>query len=117
MEGTFAIPPLFEKHRSTFSNPMLLANAGQDGPKPLHNPKKGWKEAALLSNLFWDYGVVWVHLAQHSQEAWDWKKSIDAFQRAVELQKFLPSEFWNDYGSACLALATLLRNDRLLVKA
>ena len=39
-----------------------------------------------LSELHWDLGIVFSHLAKHSQEALDWHQAIQAFQRAHDLR-------------------------------
>ncbi len=75
------------------------------------------KTADILADLFWDYGVVWMHIAIHSGEAHDWQKSMGSFQRACGLQELLPAEFWNDYGTACLHMSALVNDVRLNVKA
>lgn len=71
----------------------------------------------ILSELYWDYGIVYAHLAEHSGEALDLQLTLDSFQKASSLQENLPSEFWNDFGKACLELASRINDTRLYVKA
>jgi tetratricopeptide (TPR) repeat protein len=73
--------------------------------------------ADLLADFYWDYGVVWNHLAIHSKEALDLQLALDAFQKASTLQDHLPSEFWQDFGNTCLELAGRINDVRLYVKA
>lgn len=66
-----------------------------------------------LAELWWDYGIVWAEIAQHSGEALDTRLSIDAFQNALKLQKTPSPEFWNDCGKAYLEMGLLVNDDRL----
>jgi tetratricopeptide (TPR) repeat protein len=77
----------------------------------------GNKESDLIAELFWDYGVVWTRIGEHSGEAIDLQKAINAFQKAAHNQEHLSSEFWNDYGIACMQMAALISDIRLNVKA
>jgi tetratricopeptide (TPR) repeat protein len=67
--------------------------------------------------VLWDYGKIWLHIANHSQEALDLQMALEAFHKAALLQETLPPEFWLDYGRAHFALATRINDLRLFVKA
>lgn len=71
----------------------------------------------LFSELYWDYGKVWTQIAFYSGEAIDCQKALDAFQKASEIPDQLPQEFWNDFGLACLEMADLVNDQRLVIKA
>ena len=70
-----------------------------------------------LSELYWDLGVVFIHLADHSGEALDWHQAIEALNLAHAFDEKLPSDFWNDYGYACLKFASQINDTRLHTKA
>ncbi|MBS0604038.1 MAG: hypothetical protein JSS60_03260 [Verrucomicrobia bacterium] len=70
-----------------------------------------------LSELYWDLGIVFAHLAQHSGEALDWHQAIEAFQLAHSFEEKLPSDFWNDFGHACLKFGSQINDMRFYVKA
>jgi tetratricopeptide (TPR) repeat protein len=71
----------------------------------------------LLADLYWDYGSVWLQIAQHSSEAVDFRKAIDALTQASTIREQFPGEFWNDFGCASLGLAERINDIRLYVKA
>jgi tetratricopeptide (TPR) repeat protein len=71
----------------------------------------------LLSDLYWEYGYVWKTIAEHSTEACDFQRAIDAFAKATSYSDQLPPEFWNEYGHSCLKLAGRINDIRLYVKA
>ena len=67
--------------------------------------------------LYWDLGIVFAHLAEHSGEALDWHQAIEAFQLAHSFEDKLPSDFWTDFGHACLKFAAQINDIRFYVKA
>ena len=71
----------------------------------------------MLSQLYWDVGVVNSHLAEHSGETSDWHQSIEAFQIAQSHEEKLPADFWKDFGDACLKFASQINDVRFYVKA
>ena len=71
--------------------------------------------AAIVAELYWDFGIVWNEIARHSGEALDFRLAIQAFQDALKHQKQMPSEFWNDFGNAYLELALLVNDQRLFL--
>lgn len=60
------------------------------------------------ADLFWDYGIACYHMGCHSGEGIDLQKALSSFDKAALLSDELPSEFWIDYGSTALLLATKL---------
>ncbi len=70
-----------------------------------------------LSELYWDLGIVFTHLAEHSGEALDWHQAIEAFQLAQSFEDKLPSDFWTDFGHACLKFAAQINDMRFYIKA
>jgi tetratricopeptide (TPR) repeat protein len=66
-----------------------------------------------LAELYWDYGIVWSEIAQHSGEALDVRLAIDAFQTSKSYQEKPTPEFWNDCGKAYLEMGLLINDSRL----
>ena len=71
----------------------------------------------VLAQLYWDYGLVWTELAQHSGEAVDVRLSIQAFQTSMNSQDILPPKFLNDCGNAYLQMGLLINDSRLYLQA
>lgn len=67
-----------------------------------------------LAELYWDYALVWVEIAEHSGEAVDVRMAIEAFLTAEgHMEKVYP-EFCQDFGNAYLQLGLLINDSRLL---
>lgn len=75
------------------------------------------QEMGLLSDLHWDMASVLSHLASYSKEPMDWQLATESFQKAASYSDDLPSEFWDEYGKACMQLAVCINDIRLCVKA
>ncbi|MGE5196113.1 MAG: hypothetical protein ACM3JI_02145 [Anaerolineae bacterium] len=71
----------------------------------------------VLVDLFWDCGIVYSKLAEYSGEILELQLAIEAFQKCTALQELLPSDFWVDFGQACLQLALRVNDVRFYVKA
>jgi tetratricopeptide (TPR) repeat protein len=71
----------------------------------------------LLAHLYWDYGLIWAELAQHSGEPVDVHLSIQAFQMALSYHAPPPPEFLNDCGNAYLQMGLLINDSRLYLQA
>jgi len=71
----------------------------------------------LLAELYWDYGIVWSEIAQHSGEAVDLKIAIEAFQNSKKHQKSLSAEFLNDFGKAYLEMGLLVNDSSLYLQS
>lgn len=71
----------------------------------------------ILSELYWDLGIVFSHLAEHSEEALDWHQAIEAFQTAESFGEKLPADFWCDFGHASLQFASQINDSRIYFKA
>jgi tetratricopeptide (TPR) repeat protein len=71
----------------------------------------------LLAELYWDYGIVWSEIAQHSGEALDVRLAIEAFQTSRSHQEKLSPEFLNDCGQAYLEMGLLVNDARLYLQA
>lgn len=71
----------------------------------------------VLSELYWDVGIVSKHLAEHSGETLDWHQALEAFQKAHSFEERLPVEFWNDFGDSCLKFALLINDVTCYIKA
>ena len=70
-----------------------------------------------LYDLFFEYGLVKAALATRSKEAYDWQLSLQAFERASKQLNSTDPEFWNSFGLSCRALAELVGDIKLCVKA
>jgi tetratricopeptide (TPR) repeat protein len=71
----------------------------------------------LLAELYWDYGIAWSEIAQHSGEAIDVRLAIEAFQTSKKLQEKPSPEFWNDCGKAYLEMGLLINDSRLYLQS
>lgn len=70
-----------------------------------------------LSDLYWDIGMNWFHLALQSGEAMDMHQAIEAYQKSHEYEENMPADFWKDYGEACLNFAGHMNDIRFYTKA
>jgi tetratricopeptide (TPR) repeat protein len=71
----------------------------------------------VLSELYWDYGIVWSEIAKHSGEAVDVKLAIEALQSSLKLQPQPSPEFLHDCGKAYLEIGLLINDARLHLQA
>jgi tetratricopeptide (TPR) repeat protein len=88
--------------------------------------KAKYDEALLLaedrpseefSELYWNIAITWFELGEQSGEALDLQLAIEAFEKASNIDQYLPEEFWIDFGRANFALAYLVNDIRLFIKA
>ncbi len=70
-----------------------------------------------LSELYWDLGIVFTHLADHSGEALDCNLAIEAFKLSHSFDDKLPYDFWKDYGYACLKFSSQINDPRFNLQA
>lgn len=70
-----------------------------------------------LAHLYWDFGLVWTQIAQHSGEAIDVRSAIQAFRTAMKCRTTPPPEFLNDCASAYLQMGLLVNDVRLYLEA
>ena len=77
----------------------------------------GFIPKSVLAGLYWDYGLVWTELAQHSGEAVDVRMAIQAFQTSMNCHNQLSPEFLNDCGNAYLQMGLLINDSRLYLQA
>ena len=99
----------------TFREHHYFREASEKLNKALNLSKN--EKPETLSELNWDVGIVYSHLAENSGEALDLHQAIDAFQKASTLQQTLPSDFWRDFGCASLKFAAQINDIRFYVKA
>ncbi len=71
----------------------------------------------VLAELYWDYGIAWAEIAQHSGEALDVRLAIEAFQTSKNFQENPSCEFWNDCGKAYLEMGLLINDARLYLQS
>lgn len=78
----------------------------------------GKNDSDVLSELYWDYGIVSMRIGKHSKEMEDFQFAINAFQISSNLRENLPEEFWNDFGLAYLEMAQCFNHDlSFIIKA
>ncbi len=75
------------------------------------------KPSEVLSVLYSEYAVANSAIAENSKEAYDWRLSIDAFEKAVSASFPKNPDFWNEFGLACLQLSELIVDIKLCVQA
>ncbi len=70
-----------------------------------------------LAELYWDYGIAWSEIAQHSGEALDVRLAIEALQTSKNYQEKPTPEFLNDCGKAYLEMGLLINDPRLYLQS
>jgi tetratricopeptide (TPR) repeat protein len=93
----------------------FLIEAKEKYQKALEYAESQPKE--VLAELYWDYGIVWSEIAQHSGEALDVRLAIDALQTSKNYQEKPSPEFWNDCGKAHLEMGLLINDSRLYLQS
>ncbi|MBX7065978.1 MAG: hypothetical protein K1X28_01985 [Parachlamydiales bacterium] len=93
----------------------FLLEAREKYQKALNHSASQPKE--ILAELYWDYGIVWSEIAQHSGEALDVRLAIEAFQTSKNFQEKPSPEFWNDCGKAYLEMGLLINDSRLYLQS
>ena len=89
----------------------FLSEAKEKYQKALEFSSSQPKE--ILSELYWDFGIVWSEIAKVSGEALDLRLAIDSFQKAANFfEGSLPPEFSNDFGKAYLEMGLLINDSR-----
>lgn len=69
------------------------------------------------SELYWDYGLLWLSIAEHSGEAVDVRIAIDSLKKSESFQKNSPHDFLIDKGNAYLQMALLINDHKLFYQA
>jgi tetratricopeptide (TPR) repeat protein len=93
----------------------FLLEAKEKYQKALDHSEGHPKE--LLAELYWDYGIAWSEIAQHSGEALDVRLAIEAFQTSKSHQEKPSPEFLNDCGKAYLEMGLLINDSRLYIQS
>lgn len=75
------------------------------------------KPNETLSELHWEYAIVRNEIAKKSGEPHDWSLSLESFELASSLNSITAASFWNQFGLACLEMASQINDVRLCVKA
>jgi len=70
-----------------------------------------------IADLYWELGVIFVHLAQFSGEALDLHQALNAFHKAHTLYEHLSADFWRDYSAACYQFALQINDLHFYSKA
>ncbi len=71
----------------------------------------------ILSELYWDYGLILTHISDHSGEAIDLKQAIEAFQKSIIHQNDPSAAFFYDYGNAYLKMGYLINETNIYLQA
>jgi len=71
----------------------------------------------ILSELHWDNGLIYTHIADHSGEAIDIKKAIEEFHKSLSYQQDSSAPFWNDLGNAYLKMGLLINESNIYLQA
>lgn len=120
------INPQFLDNWQAWGNTLILLGTSQKETRYFYEAEEKYRKALnlaehqkveMLSELYWDYGISWMHIAKHSEEAYDIQLALNAFRKASSLQERLPVDFWIDFGKAALLLADCIGDIRLYVKA
>jgi tetratricopeptide (TPR) repeat protein len=93
----------------------FLIEAKDKYQKALEYAEKQPKE--LLAELYWDYGIAWSEIAQHSGEALDLQLAIKAYEMSKTYQENPSPEFWNDCGKAYLEMGLLINDSRFYMQS
>jgi len=70
-----------------------------------------------ISLLYGDLGRIFVKLGEHSGEAIDFQMALSAFQKGYDLDDEQSPDFWLERSRAYLALAQLIPDTSLFLKA
>jgi len=71
----------------------------------------------ILAELYWDYGMAWAKVANHSGEAIDVKKAIQAMRESFANQTKTSVDFWYDFGTVHMQMALLINDNRVYLQA
>ncbi len=70
-----------------------------------------------LHQLYWDYGLLWLYLADHSGEAVDVRMAIQSLRTSFAQMAKITPEFWHDFGHAHQMMASLINDNRMYLQA
>ncbi len=70
-----------------------------------------------LHQLYWDYGLLWLNLADHSGEAVDVRMAIQSLRTSFAQMAKIAPEFWHDFGIAHQKMASLINDNRMYLQA
>ncbi len=109
-----------------WANVLFIIGANKEEHPYILDAKKKYKYAISLSKnqskdtlaeLFWDYGSVRTKIADHSGEAIDLKKAIEAFSASFAYQTDPSSAFLYDIGNAYLKMGLLINENNVYLEA
>ncbi|MES2200151.1 MAG: hypothetical protein V4489_08300 [Chlamydiota bacterium] len=75
------------------------------------------KSNEVMSLLYSEYAIANSAIAENSKEAYDWRLSIEAFEKSVSITPQKSPDFWNEFGLACLQLSELIVDIKLCIQA
>jgi len=115
--------PHFAEAYHAWGNSLVLLGERREEHHYFVEGKQCYEKALALmgsedqAEIYWDYGVAWYHLGNHSGEAVDFQQAMQSFEKAQTLDPLLSAEFWIDYGTAALQAAEKIRDLRPISKA
>ena len=71
----------------------------------------------ILADLYWDYGMAWLKVANFSGEAIDVKKAVQAMRESFANQTKISVDFWYDFGSVHMQMGLLINENRIYLQA
>ncbi len=117
-------PNFFESWQAWGSVLLALGFMTEEHHYFLQASNKFSKALELISNsshpdlleLYWDHGLVFAKIAEHSKEPSDLYQALKAFEKAASFSG-LPADFWEDFGAAYLNLSNYSAGTLPLSKA
>lgn len=103
-----------------WGNTLTLLGERQEEHHYFVDAKEKFEKALGLTDpsadLLWDHAIIWSYIGDHSGEAVDYQKAIHSFESAIETSERLPADFWIDFGSTALSLASMVKDVRQIIK-
>ena len=71
----------------------------------------------VIHQIYWEYGNLWMDIANNSEEAGDVRLAIQAFRMSFAHQTKISADFWYDFGKAYLQMGLLVNDNRLYIES
>ena len=75
------------------------------------------KEKSSLAKIYWDYGMNWLRISDHTGEACEVRLAIQALRTAFAHKIKVSPSFWHDFGCAHMQMALLINDKRIFLQA
>lgn len=105
---------------------LVILGKKTDEAHYFHSAKEKYEKAielsktankSLIHKIYWEYALLWMDIADISEEAGDVRLAIQAFRMSFAHQTQISAEFWCDYGNAFLQMGLFLNDNRLYIEA